>query len=151
AEMTVPGSRTTFTRIGINTAAVAVGFIGSEHLFNYTCLGDGVNLASRLEGANKLYGSRILISANTAALVQDKFWLRQVDVLRVKGKKEPMAVYELLAQRTTDDQRYRELTSGFGKAFEAYQRRDWDAAEKLLLELCNRFGQDGPAEALLHR
>jgi adenylate cyclase len=151
AEMAVPGAKTTFTRIGINTATVAVGFIGSEHLFNYTCLGDGVNLASRLEGANKLYGSRILISANTATLVQDKFWLRQVDVLRVKGKKEPMAVFELLAAKGTDDQRYGELTSSFAQAFAAYQRRDWHTAEKLLLELSRRFGQDGPAEALLHR
>jgi adenylate cyclase len=141
----------TFTRIGINTASVAVGFIGSEHLFNYTCLGDGVNLASRLEGANKLYGSRILLSANTARLVQDHFWLRQVDVLRVKGKKEPMAVYQLLAERGTDDQRFQQLISAYAHAFDAYRQRNWDAAEKLLLELSERFGQDGPTDALLAR
>jgi hypothetical protein len=62
-----------------------------------------------------------------------------------------MAVYELLAPKGTDDQRYGELTSSFAQAFAAYQRRDWHTAEKLLLELSRRFGQDGPAEALLHR
>jgi adenylate cyclase len=145
------GLKKTFTRIGINTAGVAVGFIGSEHLFNYTCLGDGVNLASRLEGANKLYGSRIMISHNTAVHVKDFFWLRQLDVLRVKGKQEPMAVYELLGERGTDDERLQRLTGGYAKAFAAYRGQAWDEAEKLLLELSLQFGEDEPIHALLAR
>ena len=136
------------------TASAAVGFIGSEHLFNYTAMGDGVNLASRLEGANKLYGTRILLSENTAKLVAEAFWLRKVDVLRVKGKREPMAVYELIGERggasPADDPRP-ELIRRYEEAFAAYRGRDWALAEKLLLELSARFGQDGPAEALLGR
>jgi adenylate cyclase len=151
-EFSANGTRKVYTRIGINTASVAVGFIGSDHLFNYTALGDGVNLASRLEGANKLYGTRILLSANTAALVQGAFWLRQVDVLRVKGKKEPMAVYQLLGERAAGDPgKHGPLVEGYEKAFAAYRERRWDDAERLLLELCGSFGEDGPAEALLAR
>jgi adenylate cyclase len=148
------GLKKTYTRIGINTAGVAVGFIGSEHLFNYTCLGDGVNLASRLEGANKLYGSRAMLSHNTAVKVKELFWLRQLDVLRVKGKLEPMAVYELLGERGAEreaDARFGRLTEGYAKAFAAYQRQEWAEAEKLLLELSIQFGEDGPVDALLER
>ncbi len=76
-----------FTRIGINTATVAVGFIGSEHLFNYTALGDGVNLASRLEGANKLYGTRILLSANTAGAGEGGFLAAESGCAAREGEK----------------------------------------------------------------
>ena len=101
AEFASLGTRRIHTRIGINTTSAAVGFIGSEHLFNYTALGDGVNLASRMEGANKIYDTQILVSESTASQVKKYFYLRRTDVLRVKGKKQPMPVYELLAERTS--------------------------------------------------
>ena len=155
-EMAV-GTKRLFTRIGINTSAMAVGFIGSEHLFNYTALGDGVNLASRLEGANKIYGSQIILSENTAALVKGAFWLRKIDVLRVKGKKEPMAVFELMGERGGEGAAggadraamLKERIEKYEAAFEAYEGRKWDEAEGLLLEVSGRFGEDGPVTALL--
>lgn len=142
------------TRIGINTATVAVGFVGSNHLFNYTALGDGVNLASRLEGANKLYGSQILLSETTAALVREHFLLRKVDVLRVKGKRQPMAVYELLGERGADSA-LEAMARAYEAAFAAYQNRQWDQAEEALCALLKPSTSvaacDSVSQALLKR
>ena len=88
-----------FTRIGLNTAVMFVGNFGSEQLFNYTAMGDGMNLASRLEGANKPYGSRIMIGPRTHALAGHAFETRELDRVRVAGKTEAVTVYELLARR----------------------------------------------------
>jgi adenylate cyclase len=135
-----------YTRIGINTTQAAVGFVGSSHLFNFTALGDGVNLASRLEGANKIYGTQILVSDNTASLVKELFVFRKLDTLRVKGKKQPMAVYELVAEAGKDGD-----TAAVREKIALYQSQQWDHAEKTLLELSEKFGQDAPATILQGR
>jgi len=142
-----------FTRIGVNTTHAAVGFVGSSHLFNYTALGDGVNFASRLEGANKLYGTKILLSQTTADLVKDQFILRKVDVLKVKGKSRPMAVYELLAEHGTAPSAGSSelLVDGYERAFALYQDQKWDEAERQLLEILGHNADDGAANGLLHR
>ncbi|MDP9175213.1 MAG: adenylate/guanylate cyclase domain-containing protein [Planctomycetota bacterium] len=147
------GAPKLFTRIGINTTDAAVGFVGSSHLFNYTALGDGVNLASRLEGANKLYGSKILLSNSTADLVRDQFIMRKLDVVKVKGKTQPMAVYELLAENTAaaDNAVKARLAKGYEAALENYTQQNWNAAEQALLELLAEFKDDGPSMALLRR
>src|SRR5205823_6252034 len=80
------GATRLLTRIGVNTGPMALGNMGSSRKFAYTVLGDSVNLASRLEGANKLYGSQILVAHSTAELVKGHFVVRQLDLLRVKGK-----------------------------------------------------------------
>jgi len=149
-ELKAYGVHRIFTRIGINTTSAAVGFVGSSHLFNYTALGDGVNLASRLEGANKLYGTRILISETTADLVKDTFLLRKIDVLRVKGKRRPVAVFELLAEKGEDGD-LRPLVEGYEAALTMYQAQRWEDARNALLVLRDRFAEDGAIAALLKR
>jgi len=153
-ELRALGAASVFTRIGINTTPTIVGFVGSDHLFNYTALGDGVNLASRLEGANKIYGSEILLAESTAALVQDYFLLRKLDILRVKGKKQPMAVYELLAEKSPADPAREKLTilaQTYETAFGYYQRQQWTEAEHTLQPLTDSATPDAPARALLKR
>jgi adenylate cyclase len=151
ADLRAMGASRVYTRIGINTSAAAVGFVGSSHLFNYTVLGDGVNLASRLEGANKIYGTQILITEKTAQLVKDSFYVRKIDLLRVKGKREPMAVYELMAEKTDAARHCAKLAELYEKAFAAYQQKRWDESEKLCIELFQKFGEDAPAKALARR
>jgi adenylate cyclase len=84
--------------VGVNTGPAAVGNMGSERLFDYTAIGDNVNLASRLEGLNKYYGTSILISQSTAELLGDGFILREVDRVRVKGKAQAAAIFEMIGE-----------------------------------------------------
>ncbi|MFZ5449668.1 MAG: CHASE2 domain-containing protein [Thermodesulfobacteriota bacterium] len=84
--------------VGVNTGPVAVGNMGSDRLFDYTAIGDNVNLASRLEGLNKYYGTNILISETTAEALENGFILRDVDLVRVKGKAHSARIFELLGE-----------------------------------------------------
>jgi adenylate cyclase len=144
------GASGMLTRIGLNTGPMVFGNMGSSQKFNYSVVGDAVNLASRLEGANKFYGSRILVAQPTADAAKDHFLLRQLDLLRVKGKLKPMAVYELLADGTGDPgSQFRKLE--YEAAFACYQQQQWDEAGRHLADLLARFPTDSPAAALLER
>ena len=138
------------TRIGVNSGPMVFGNMGSPQKFNYSVLGDSVNLGSRLEGANKLYGSRILIAETTAALVNGQFVLRELDRLRVKGKQKPLAVFELIAEGSADPST-KERIAQYEQALALYRAQKWDEAQASLDNLHGKFPDDGPVSALLKR
>lgn len=114
-------------RIGLHTGEAIVGNMGSDERFDYTALGDTVNLASRLEGVNKAYGTKILVSETTAEALAGRIGLRTVDRVRVKGKQHPIRIYT-----PCDDARLVELTE---RAFEAYGKGEWATARTAWTEV----------------
>jgi len=136
--------------IGINTGPMLVGNMGSTRRFNFTIMGDNVNLASRLEGLNRTFGTRLIVSETTYQTVQQKMLARELDLIRVKGKTKPVKIYELLGL-TEDGERVRPLVDRFHTALEAYRSRHWETAVGLFGELLRDYPEDGPARVFVQR
>lgn len=119
--------------VGINTGECVVGNMGSDLRFDYTVLGDSVNLASRLEGQSKFYGRPIVIGETTARIVENAFALLELDIIQVKGKSEPERIFTILGENELQsDPIYQRTRDATDALLNAYRRQDWNSAEKAL-------------------
>ena len=120
--------------VGVNSGRMSVGNMGSTFRMSYTVMGDAVNLGSRLEGITKQYGVGILATETTVAADNVHAFMK-VDVVRVKGKEQPVAIYQPLGKKDELSEDAVKMAKLFEAAFDLYQKQDWDAAEKLLREM----------------
>lgn len=147
--------------VGVNSGDMVVGNMGSEMRFDYTVMGDMVNLGSRLEGTNKEYGTNIIISEFTYEKVKDAMCCRELDGVRVKGKIKPVKIYELLGEKQ-DEPNFKDLMEGFAKGLALYREGKWDEAiaafqsvlafrpddypSKMYVERCKNLKENPPAQ-----
>lgn len=139
-------------RIGINSGPMIAGNIGSQNRYDYTVIGDSVNLASRLEGANKAYGTSIMISEQTRDLLGESFIVRELDLLRVKGKNKPVRVFELLAETRGGLSNAQLLAiEAWQEGLGHYRAKRWDSAMAAFRRAIAADVHEGPSQAYLER
>lgn len=138
-------------RIGVATGEALVGSIGSEHMMNYTVIGDTANLAARLEGANKIYGTRILASEATATGAADVVETREIDLVAMAGQSRPERIYEIMACKGGLTGEQNALRARFAEGLAAYRARSWESARNAFSQALAVAPDDGPSRAFLRR
>ena len=143
--------------IGLNSGVASVGNMGSVLRYGYTALGDTVNLSSRLEGLNKDYGTHIIVNETTYAATQDaNFLYRELDLIRVKGKTQPVMIYELIG-RAGEESVYGSFADvqlrleQFARGRTLYRVRRWEEAQRVFQIMIDKWPDDGPARAYWKR
>jgi len=136
--------------IGINTGRVTFGPVGSKNRMDFTSIGDTVNLAARLESANKAYGSKSIISEAVYEKLKNSFICRELDFITVKGKTEPVRIYEILQKKDEASDKIMEIKDLFEAGLDYYRMKDWDKAEESFRE-CNTKYNDMPSIVFLDR
>lgn len=134
AEADARGAPGYAVKIGLNTGPAVVGNVGAPKRYNYTAVGETVNIAARLESVPEDYGCRIVIGPKTAAAIADRFVLCELDWIKVKGKEEPFAIFQLIAERSTATSAQLCYPDRYRAGLERYRSGDFAAAEKLWLD-----------------
>jgi adenylate cyclase len=138
-------------RIGVNTGTMLAGFMGSDQKNQYTIMGDNVNLASRLEGANKAFGTSIMISEFTCDSVNELFEVRFLDIIRVPGKARPVKTYELLGEKGQVDPVWGQVLPLYHEAIQEFGSQQFQSAKRKFLEVLGILGHDKPCETYIQR
>ncbi|GAB7028203.1 CHASE2 domain-containing protein [Geotalea toluenoxydans] len=132
-------------RIGINSGDAIVGNLGSDRLFDFTAIGDTVNLASRLESANKYFKTRIMVSEDTFSRTGDAFISRELGLIEVKGKSQPIRIYELLVAVDRSELEVKAFAEAYGEAYRMFTGGNWQEAADLFASFLKTYPGDGPA------
>ena len=128
--------------IGINSGPVIFGSMGAKERMDFTSIGDTVNLAARLEGTNKEYGTKTLVTEAVYEKVKDAFLCREIDLVTVKGKSQPARIYEVLQETKGSSEKLHRMKKVFEESLDLFRKRKWDAADKGFRSLVDDLNDD---------